>query len=47
MLPFYADFVDVREPGAWIPQTVVVRVQSPAGKVIEVNTVRLKRRALQ
>lgn len=47
VLPFYADFVDVREPGAWIPQTVVVRVQSPAGKVLEVNTVRLKRRALQ
>ena len=30
VLPFYADFVDTEKPN-WIPQTVVVRVQSPAG----------------
>ena len=47
VLPFYADFVDAREPGAWIPQTVVVRVESPAGKILQVNTVRLKRRTVQ
>jgi len=46
-MPFYADFVDSREPTNWIPQTVVVRVQSPAGKVLEVNTVRLRRRPAQ
>jgi hypothetical protein len=47
VLPFYADFVDPREPTAWVPQTVIVRVQSPAGKVLQVNTVRLKRRTVQ
>ena len=47
VMPFYADFVDLREPTNWIPQTVVVRVQSPAGKVLQVNTVRLRRRPTQ
>jgi general secretion pathway protein I len=47
VMPFYADFVDLREPTNWIPQTVVVRVQSPAGKVLQVNTVRLRRRPAQ
>jgi general secretion pathway protein I len=47
VLPFHADFIDPREPTAWIPQTVVVRVQSPAGKVLQLNTVRLKRRTVQ
>jgi len=47
VMPFYADFVDQREPTNWIPQTVVVRVQSPAGKVLQVNTVRLRRRPTQ
>jgi general secretion pathway protein I len=45
--PFNADFVDSREPTNWLPQTVVVRVQSPAGKVLQVNTVRLRRRPTQ
>jgi general secretion pathway protein I len=44
VMPFYADFVDSQQPSAWIPQTVIVRVQSPAGKVLQVNTVRLRRR---
>src|ERR1041385_5142767 len=47
VMPFYADFVDSREPTNWLPQTVVVRVQSPAGKVLQVNTVRLRRRPTQ
>ena len=47
VMPFYADFVDLREPTNWIPQTVVVRVQSPAGKVLQVNTVRLRHRPAQ
>ena len=42
--PFYADFVDPAQT-IWMPQTVVVRVQSPAGKVLQVNTVRLRRKA--
>lgn len=41
VLPFYANFVDA-EKSAFIPQTVVVRVQSPAGPILQVNTVRLR-----
>jgi general secretion pathway protein I len=41
--PFVADFVDPRLPTPWIPQTVVVRVQSPSGQVLRVDTVRLRR----
>jgi general secretion pathway protein I len=41
VLPFYANFVDP-EKSAWIPQTVVVRVQSPAGPILQINTVRLR-----
>jgi general secretion pathway protein I len=47
VMPFYADFVDSQQSTNWIPQTVVVRVQSPAGKVLQVNTVRLRRRPAQ
>ena len=42
VLPFYANFVDP-EKSAWIPQTVVVRVQSPNGPILQINTVRLRR----
>jgi general secretion pathway protein I len=45
VLPFNADFIDPRAPTAWIPQTIVVRVQSPGGKVLQLNTVRLRRKA--
>jgi general secretion pathway protein I len=47
VMPFYADFIDPDQATNWIPQTVVVRVQSPAGKVLQVNTVRLHRRPAQ
>jgi general secretion pathway protein I len=43
VLPFNADFVDPTQT-IWLPQTVVVRVQSPAGKVLQVNTVRLRKK---
>ena len=46
VLPFYADFVDP-DKSIWIPQTVVVRVQSPAGPVLQLNTVRLRRKRAQ
>jgi general secretion pathway protein I len=46
VLPFYADFVDP-QVGNWIPQTVVLRVQSPAGPILQVNTVRLRPRTTQ
>jgi general secretion pathway protein I len=42
--PFVADFVDPRLPTPWVPQTVVIRVQSPGGTTLQVNTVRLRRR---
>ena len=45
VLPFHADFID--PDAAWLPQTVVVRVQSPAGKILQLNTVRLRRKPTQ
>ena len=47
VMPFYADFIDPQQATAWIPQTVVVRVESPAGKILQLNTVRLRRRTIQ
>jgi general secretion pathway protein I len=41
--PFAAN-VDSRTPSQWIPLTVVIRVQSPAGSVLQLDTVRLRRR---
>lgn len=43
VLPFVADFVDPRRPGPWMPQTVVVNVRSPSGRVLRIDTVRLRR----
>jgi general secretion pathway protein I len=42
VMPFFADFVDPRAT-TWTPETVVVRVQSPTGNILQVNTVRLRR----
>jgi general secretion pathway protein I len=42
--PFNAANLSVRQP-AWEPQAVVVTVQSPSGGVLQINTVRLRRRA--
>jgi general secretion pathway protein I len=42
--PFNATDLAVRQP-TWDPQTVVVTVQSPSGGVLQINTVRLHRRA--
>jgi len=43
VLPFVANFVDLRRPTPWTPQTVVVRVQAPSGPVMRIDTVRLRR----
>jgi general secretion pathway protein I len=40
--PFAADFVDPVRPTPWIPQAVIVRVQSPTGEILRVDTVRLR-----
>jgi general secretion pathway protein I len=43
VLPFVADFVDPRRATPWVPQAVVLRVQSPTGQVLRLDTVRLRR----
>jgi len=47
VLPFRASFVDPRLPSPWVPQTVVITVRAPDGPVLQINTVRLQRRAEQ
>lgn len=42
VLPFTANFVDPSRPTPWIPRALVVRVQSPDGEVLRVDTVRLQ-----
>jgi general secretion pathway protein I len=41
--PFVADFVDPRRATLWEPQAVIVRVQSPSGQILRLDTVRLRR----
>jgi general secretion pathway protein I len=42
--PFIADNLARPSSTPWVPQTVVVTVQSPAGATMQVSTVRLHRR---
>jgi len=44
VLPFVFTGLDPRLPTPWVPETVIVRVQSPSGPILQVNTVRLRRR---
>jgi general secretion pathway protein I len=44
VLPFAANFVDPGQATPWVPQTVVIRVQSPGGQILRLDTVRLRRR---
>jgi general secretion pathway protein I len=44
VLPFVGPMVDPRQPTPWVPQTVVMRLQSPTGTIFQLNTVRLRRR---
>ena len=44
VLPFQSNFVDPGKATPWIPQTVVVRVQSPTGQILRIDTVRLRHR---
>jgi general secretion pathway protein I len=41
--PFARSFVNPQSVSPWVPQSVVVRVQSPTGRILEVDTVRLRR----
>jgi general secretion pathway protein I len=43
--PFEAGFVDPRTPTPWQPEAVVIRAQSPSGQLIQINTIRLRKRA--
>jgi general secretion pathway protein I len=43
VLPFTANFVDPSRPSPWMPQTVIIRVQSPGGEILRYDTVRLRR----
>lgn len=43
VLPFRADFVDPLRATPWVPQDVVIRVESPTGQVLRLDTVRLQR----
>jgi general secretion pathway protein I len=42
VLPFAAAFVDTAQPGQWVPLDVVIRVESPAGETLRLDTVRLR-----
>ena len=43
VLPFAADFVDPAGTTPWVPQSVVVRVESSKGQILRLDTVRLRR----
>jgi general secretion pathway protein I len=42
--PFPGDFVNPRAAQLWTPQTIVIKVQSPSGTVLQLETIRLGRR---
>jgi len=42
--PFQASFIDSRRPTPWVPQQLVVRVKAPTGEIVEIDSVRLRRR---
>jgi general secretion pathway protein I len=44
VLPFATDNQNSPPSARWIPQTIVVTVQSPSGATIDISTVRLQRR---
>jgi len=47
VLPFNFTGFNPKQPSRWVPQTVTVRIQSPSGLVLQVDTVRLRRRESQ
>jgi len=44
VLPFSVGGIGATEESPWVPRTIVIRVQSPTGAVLQLNTVRLQRR---
>lgn len=47
VVPFLGNLIDPQQPNAWTPLTVIVRVQSPSGQIVQLNTVRVQRKATQ
>jgi general secretion pathway protein I len=47
VLPFLGNLTDPIQPNVWTPLTVIVRVQSPSGQIVQLNTVRVQRRTEQ
>jgi general secretion pathway protein I len=45
VLPFLTGPAAAQQPNPWVPQTVVIRVQSPSGGVLQIDTVRLRKAA--
>ena len=44
VVPFLTGNVAAQQANPWVPQTVIIRVQSPGGSIIQIDTVRLRRR---
>jgi general secretion pathway protein I len=42
VMPFEADFVEPRRATPWVPEALVLRVQSPTGELLRIDTVRLR-----
>jgi general secretion pathway protein I len=47
VLPFLGNLIDPQQPNNWTPVTVIVRVQSPNGQIVQLNTVRVQRKTAQ
>jgi general secretion pathway protein I len=45
VMPYADGGVDPALPVAWVPQAVVITVRSPSGAVLQLNTVRLRKRS--
>jgi general secretion pathway protein I len=43
VLPFNANFDQEQASGRWVPQAIVIHLQSPSGQVLNVRTIRLRR----
>ena len=43
--PFVATFVDPQAATQWQPEAVVITVRAPSGQQLQINTIRLRRRA--
>ena len=45
--PFVSNLVDPQMPTPWMPQAVAIRVQSPTGVSVQIDTIRLQARPKQ